>query len=289
MTAQPFLPALAVVVPVRNGAAHLGELLDSLVAQHTDLPWELVVVDNDSSDGSGDLAIEHLARASGPSPLRSAVIVHRETIGFASPRNAGVRSTTAPLLAFCDADDAVEPEWLDRMARALTTAPLVASEVLGMGEDVVLDGPPRAFGLEVAHCCGLGCTRDLFDRLGGFDHHFDRGGEDVDFSLRARSAEGVVPIVARGARYRVRRRGAAWASFQQARRNGRSQVLLFERHHGSLRLAPSPWTLLLHRVTDLVRWSPRVFRPSMRAGYLSAVGMFVGRTYWSARRRQRWF
>ena len=136
--------------------------------------------------------------------LFRSVVRFDDVIGYASPRNEGVRSASAPLLAFCDADDTVATGWLDAIVAALSLHPLVGSsiEVMGSGEpsSVVV---PTTFGIPVVHTCGLGCTRALFDSLGGFDPAFDAGGEDVDFSIRARLVQGVVPALAPGADYRL--------------------------------------------------------------------------------------
>ncbi len=110
---------ITVIVPVRNGARYLGEALDSLRNQ-TLAPTAIVVVDDGSTDGSGDLA-----RAAGAQvvPVGDAAT----GVGVGAARNAGVPLAQTELLAFLDADDLSVP---DRFAR----------QVAALREDPSLDG-----------------------------------------------------------------------------------------------------------------------------------------------------
>lgn len=110
---------LTVVVPVRNGARYLGEALDSLLSQ-TLAPAAIVVVDDGSTDGSGDIA-----RAAGAQVVR----VGNATagVGVGAARNAGIPLARTELLSFMDADDRSVP---DRYAL----------QVAALREDPSLDG-----------------------------------------------------------------------------------------------------------------------------------------------------
>ncbi len=74
---------LTVVIPCRNAAATLGEQLAALATQEWDGEWEVVVVDNGSDDGTGDLARDW------PLPV-SMTVVREERPGINVARNAGV-------------------------------------------------------------------------------------------------------------------------------------------------------------------------------------------------------
>lgn len=58
-----------------------------------------------------------------------------------------------------------------------------------------------ALGIAFVGTSGPGCTHDLFDALDGIDPHFDSGGEDADFSLRARFELGIEPVIEQEAIY----------------------------------------------------------------------------------------
>lgn len=109
-------PLVTVVTPVWNAAATLGATVASVRAQT--LPdWELILVDDASTDGSRDLA---RALAAGEPRIR---LIARETNGgAAAARNAAIRAARGRLIAFLDADDRWYPEKLARqtafMARA---------------------------------------------------------------------------------------------------------------------------------------------------------------------------
>lgn len=99
---------VSVVIPVRNGARYLGEAIESVLAGDlADVPaeLELIVVDNDSNDGS-----RSLAESFGP-PVRVISEVRR---GASHARNAGVKLARGEYLAFLDADDLWMPKKLAR-------------------------------------------------------------------------------------------------------------------------------------------------------------------------------
>src|SRR5947209_6952463 len=98
-------PALAVVIPVHNGGRDFGRCLRRL-RESRGTAFELVVVDDGSTDGSADLAAAAGAR----------VLRHDRPRGPASARNAGAEAATADLVFFLDADVAVHPETLARAA-----------------------------------------------------------------------------------------------------------------------------------------------------------------------------
>jgi glycosyltransferase involved in cell wall biosynthesis len=88
---------IAVVIPVFNQADYIGEALDSVAAQ-TLQPSEIIVVDDGSTDGSGEIA-----------EARGVAVVRTEQMGPGPARWAGVAQTMAPLIAFLDADDRLTP------------------------------------------------------------------------------------------------------------------------------------------------------------------------------------
>lgn len=104
---------VAVVVPVRNGARFLPEALQSVLAQDL-VPEEIVVVDDGSSDGSGDVA-----RAQGPG-IR---VLEQPASGAGAARNRGVAATRAPWVAFLDCDDRWMPDKLSRQREAVAGLP----------------------------------------------------------------------------------------------------------------------------------------------------------------------
>lgn len=177
---------LSVVVPARDAASTIDATLAALAAQEFDGTLEVVVVDNGSLDDTAERA-----EAAG---FR---VVRRERGGGAgSARNVGVAATSAPYLAFTDADCVPAPGWAAAGLRALQDAELVQGRVAP---------DPRAHRrlfdrtLDVRHERGFYETANLFvrratfDAVGGFVDFLLEGvpdqrplGEDVRFAWAAR-------------------------------------------------------------------------------------------------------
>ena len=97
------MPRLSVVIPVYNVERYLGECLDSVLAQ-TFGDYEVIVVDDGSTDGSAAVAEEYVAR---DERIR---LVRQENGGLSKARNTGIDVATGEYLAFLDSDDALPPD-----------------------------------------------------------------------------------------------------------------------------------------------------------------------------------
>lgn len=183
---------LAVVVPCHNEAATLAHQLSALVSQDWDEQWEIIVVDNNSSDDTALIALDY---CHGEVPVR--VIRADERAGVAYARNTGVRATEARSVAFCDGDDIVYPGWVEAIGEALRETPLVTGPV---DSSLLNDGwlattrpmgsahrPPHFGNVPFARGNNTAMHRAVWDELGGYDENFV-GLEDIEFSLRAASA-----------------------------------------------------------------------------------------------------
>lgn len=176
---------VSVVVPARDAAATLGRTLECLAAQELDGGFEVVVVDDGSEDGTAEIA-----RRAG------VTVISEGRIGAAEARNRGVAAAQSPVIAFTDADCFPTPTWLEEGLRALAEADLVQGKVmpdpqaeLGPFDRTIWVESERGF-YETAN---LIVTRELFERIGGFEDWIDTGGEkllaeDVWFGWRARRA-----------------------------------------------------------------------------------------------------
>jgi glycosyltransferase involved in cell wall biosynthesis len=107
-------PLVTVVIPAYNRESLIGEAIESVLTQETDFPYEIIVVDDGSTDGSGEVA-----RSYG-STVR---VLEKENGGPASARNAGVLAANSPLIALLDSDDLMLPGRLARQAEFLLTHP----------------------------------------------------------------------------------------------------------------------------------------------------------------------
>ena len=109
------LPAVSVITPVFNAERYIGAAIESVLGQSAS-DWELLVIDDGSTDGTPDVVREY----AGDPRLR---VVRREHRGLSAARNEGVSKATGRLLAFLDADDLWRPEYLERMVSMLDRKP----------------------------------------------------------------------------------------------------------------------------------------------------------------------
>ena len=98
--------AVSVVISTRNRAHYLPEVLRTLAAQDCDVPFEVVVVDNGSTDDTRSLLATWCR---GDARFRA---VSEPRAGLSRGKNAGIRAARAPLLLFTDDDMQVEPQWV---------------------------------------------------------------------------------------------------------------------------------------------------------------------------------
>ena len=103
---------ISVVIPVYNSMPYLTELLDSLDAQDISKnSFELIIVNDGSTDGSGDVADEWAASR------QHVQVVHQENSGWAGrPRNVGMDLARGHYVYFLDSDDWLGPEALSRIS-----------------------------------------------------------------------------------------------------------------------------------------------------------------------------
>lgn len=118
---------ISVVIPVYNCAPYLDACLQSLQAQ-TWQHWEAVLVDDGSSDGSAALCD---AWAQKDSRIR---VLHRQNAGVSAARNAGIEAVRGNYLAFVDADDRVEPEFLQTLRKTIGDTQLAVCCVFDLSD-----------------------------------------------------------------------------------------------------------------------------------------------------------
>ena len=177
-------PELTVVIPTYNQAALLERCLAALAAQ--DAPegaFEVVVVDDGSSDGTADLLAR---RAAAGGALR--VLTH-PNVGPSRSRNRGIAAARGRFVAFTDSDCEPARDWISRLLAAFGAHPH-ASGIEGRIVTVEAAVTPFTHQVENLHG-GLFCTaniayrREVLDAVGGFDEDFFYGHEDTDLALRA--------------------------------------------------------------------------------------------------------
>ena len=191
---------LTIIVPAFNEEDYLASTLDSIQTAsdylHTrsNVQIDIVVVDNNSNDGTASIA-----RSKG------ATVVHEPVQSIARARNAGARHAEGGILVFIDADVTVPPTLLHAIHTTMSDRSCV-----GGGADV--DYRPQRLSIKLylrawrllAGLTGMlqgatqFCRKCVFDKVGGYDERAWIG-EDVDFywSLRkfAKKSKRTVRVV----------------------------------------------------------------------------------------------
>jgi glycosyltransferase involved in cell wall biosynthesis len=200
----------SIVIATHNRARDLGLTLDSLARLRPSGDWEVLVVDNNSTDGTRDLIN---ARATTfPATLR---YLFEPAQGRSPALNAGILATRGRIIATTDDDVRVPPDWLDQAAAALDAlgCEYVGGRVLpiwngprpawlpdrsGTHRAVIalLDYGPEPFELGARMPLGVNMAfrRSVFDRAGLWDPRVGRragtllGQEVREWCVRARTA-----------------------------------------------------------------------------------------------------
>ena len=127
MNAEQQNVTVSIVMPVHNGLHYLRKSLPALLTHRSEHLLEVLVVDDGSTDGSGDFARSCGAR----------VISSGGHLGPAAARNMAVREARSPVVLFVDADVVVHPDTVDRVIRAFPGQETVA--VFGSYDDSPAD------------------------------------------------------------------------------------------------------------------------------------------------------
>ena len=248
-------PLVSVVVIFLDEERFLGEALASVFAQSYPR-WELLLVDDGSSDGSARVARRWASRR--PGSVRLLGHPGGANRGMSASRNLGLREAAGEYVAFLDADDAWEPGKLEGQVAALGGRPgagMVYGRTLywhgwtGRAEDAALDRtpdlgvaagelvePPRL--LTLLYPFGEGATpsssnfmlrREVAERVGGYEEEFRGMYEDQVFMTKIYLNE---PIFVADGRCWDRYRQHANSCFAVAQKTG---------HDHSARLAYFDW------------------------------------------------
>jgi glycosyltransferase involved in cell wall biosynthesis len=276
---------LSVVLPCRDAAATIGLQLDALVRQTLQAPWELLVVDDCSTDATPSVVMRYADRL----PLR--IVRADGRGGSARARNVGAREARGESLVFCDADDLVAEDWLAKMHDALQEHEVVASrsehellnEPWARAPREEVDGLPRLPfppHLPFASTFGLGVRRARHDAIGGFDESLPAL-HDVDYSIRLQLA-GAQLHYAPGAVVHYRNRDTIPAIYRQAAAYARDMARI-QRQFGEP--TGHRWRWPLRGWLGIARAAARAHTKSGRARTAWALGWQVGRLRGSLRYR----
>ena len=187
------MDSISIIVPVYNGDRFIGRCLESILRNKTDVPFELIVVDDGSTDRTAEIV-----RSFPCSYYRI------EKSGVAAARNLGIRKAKGEILFFFDADVILREDTLSRFLKHFQEDPDVCV-VQGRWDS---ESPSRAFAsrffllkytyslnqlmdkarrTEVANLetGNMAVKAEVFRQVGGFDEGYkSAGGEEHELGLR---------------------------------------------------------------------------------------------------------
>lgn len=181
---------ISIIVPVYNAKTTLQRCLNCLL-QQTIPDMEVILVDDGSTDSSGAICDDY---AIIDKRIR---VMHQSNKGVSAARNLGLQMAVGDQIAFCDADDWVDKDWLECMIQKMDETTLVISSIRAFTEDGVTFHTGKSLRGDIKQCLSFLKQRDvlgyLFNKLFDarvirehnlqFDERF-RFREDEDFVLK---------------------------------------------------------------------------------------------------------
>jgi len=279
---------ITVILCTHNRARSLATTLESVVTQTLRQPvgWEILVVDNNSSDGTRQVVEDFRRRY--PERIR---YLFESQQGISHARNSGIQDARGNILTFIDDDETAGPEWLQNL-----TANLYTGEWSGAGgrilpvwncprprwladESALTSAPLAMFdaGTEAGELAespfgaNMAFRKEVFELCGGFRTDLGRvgksmlSGEDSEFGRR---------VLAAGRRLRYEPSALTYHPVEEYRvkqqyflrwwfNKGRSDVREFRNQLKDARLFGVPLRLFRSLVMEAVRWTI-TFEPSRR-------------------------
>jgi glycosyltransferase involved in cell wall biosynthesis len=169
---------LSVVIPCHNAASVICGQLESLVGQQWRHPWEIVLVDNCSTDQLTHIVRDYVRHFPN---IRMVAASARKSQAYAL--NVGIANARSDAIAICDADDATAPGWVEAMGEALLKHDAVAGRIdtQKLNPDwlqATFGHHPQQKGLQTsfyppyfphAGSGNFGIRRQIHNAIGGFD------------------------------------------------------------------------------------------------------------------------
>jgi GT2 family glycosyltransferase len=226
-------------------------------------PFEVVVVDNGSDDGSPEMVLKECEKSTKwPAEFTVQLIRNLENRGFCAANNQGFAASDTEFVALLNNDAEAEPDWLQKLATAFDRRPdvgMAASKILvhedprridKAGHLIYPDGQNRGRGsgeLDQGQYdrveeilwpdgCAAMYRRAMLDQIGGFDEDFFAYADDAELGLRARIAGWKCLYIPEAV---VRHHRGATLGVRSSRR-----LELIERNRLLLAAKLFPWSLL---------------------------------------------
>lgn len=270
---------------VRVTSGVLTQQLESLAAQDTTEPWELIIADNGLADATRN-GLDIWLPNQPTLAHRTRIIDTRQKRSKGYAVNRAAEQARADLLVLLDADDVTAPSHLRHMAKALEQAPFVAGRLdhLRLNPPWIADRRPpmqhdglaQWMGWPIAIGANTGIHRWAWDTVSGMDETL-KTQVDVDLSLRL-GMRGIPPTWCPDAVVHYRYRDTLTAIWRQEFAYGHGETKLYAKHRHHLKPRPlrataRDWARTIGAATDITTPDSRA-RLATRAGH--TWGRLVG-------------
>lgn len=193
---------VTVVIPNYNGIKYIRDCMDSLRKQEG-IPFDLLVVDNGSEDGSLEVLQEEYTEAR--------VIALEENTGFCHAVNLGIQNSNTPYVILLNNDTVVKPGFVEALVKTIEESERifsVSSMMLSMTDENIIDDAGDGYSMfgwayargkgkiavryekraEIFAACGGAAIyrKEVFGKIGYFDENHFAYLEDIDIGYRAR-------------------------------------------------------------------------------------------------------
>lgn len=188
-------PVVSIIFPVKNEGKNVRSTLDSLFSSETNYPFEVIVV----NDGSTDSCCDFLTNYHKKNHVK---LIQSNGIGAANARNLGAKNASGEYLIFCDAHLEFENWWIDQLIKCLVSektdavTPAIGSignsEFIGYGQTLNPnlrtkwnEKQNKLFETAVLPGGCFAISKTVFEDVGGFETGFKTWGyEDIELSIK---------------------------------------------------------------------------------------------------------
>ena len=280
----------SVIIPNLNGAGWLRDSIESVWAQ-TEQDFELIVIDNGSTDESLDIARSYCGRD------RYTLIENTGNTGFSHAVNQGIAIAKGEYMALFNNDAFAEPDWLAELIKTADADPkifAVSSLMLRYYEPDLADDAgdyvtilgfacKRGDGLKASRytkpcrvfsaCGGAALYRkSILDEIGTFDENFFAYFEDVDLSWRANNAGYKCVLCPTAKCYHIcgASTGAVKYNAFKSQQSGRNSILLPYKNQPILMMVLNFIPMLLGYLLKVLMFRLRGFGGDYAKGFREA-------------------
>ena len=173
---------LTLVIPLYNKVKSIRQTLNSVLANHGSYPFKCLIIDDDSTDGSSEIALEY--DRSYPDVFQYIKRTHHERKTAVYARNMGIMLADTEYIGFLDADDEICPGFIDRGCMFLDEHP----EYSMYGNACIHNKPDNCYSI---------CQFDGSDKIYDIRSFIIAGGDNVHFCANIYKTELVkqVPFI----------------------------------------------------------------------------------------------